>query len=170
MKAVRFIPAVLLLGILPLHGLDLRETQFPAKLPRSIIVAGADHPARECLSPWITADPAEYSGMYRSLTITDGTARLEIKVHRAKSTEGDLRWHVDGTWETKVGLGVHHWAGFRNAELLEPKQPCFDVLERLTPGLFVLFRNPETKDRRLHHAVVIGDKVFVRAEELKSGG
>jgi len=169
MKIANLALAALLLPDLTLFGIDLRETQFPAKLPSTITVAGADYPANEHLKPWIAKDPSEYSGVYESMTITDGSARLVIKIHQAKSTEGDTRWHVDGTWETAVGVGVHHAVTFKNAELQEPAQPCFDVLERLTPGLFVRFTEPESKDPNPKHAVVIGDKVFVLAKELKPG-
>ena len=163
--AIALTTFILILGTpSPLSAVDLRETQFPAELPKTIIVAGADYNAGEWLKPWVARDLAEYAGKYDSHTITDGRAQLELKLHQAKSSEGDMRWHVDGTLETKVGLGVSHVASFKNAELMEPKQPCFDVIDRLTPALFVMFTNPDDKKNQPRPAVVIGNQVFVRKE------
>jgi hypothetical protein len=169
MKTITLALTALILGTLRLSAVDLFETQFPSELPKTIIVGGADYPSGEFLKPWVAADPSEYTGKYESLSITDGTAQLEVKLHLAKSTEGDIRWHADGSLETAVGVGVHHIVTFKNAEVLEPKQPCFDVLERLTPALFVVFTNPEHSDRKPMHAVVIGNNVFVLEKELKPG-
>jgi hypothetical protein len=101
------------------------------------------------------------------MTITDGHAQLDVKVHKAKSTEGDVRWHVDGTLTTKIGVGVNHIVSFKNAELREPKLPTFDVVEDVTPALFVIFTDPELKDHKPMHAVVIAYEVFVLEAELK---
>lgn len=158
-----------ILGPISLFGVELRETQFPAKPSPAVIVAGADHPSGNCLKPWIVADPGEYAGTYGSRTITDGSARLKLKLHLAKSSSGEKRWCVDGTWETKAGIGVSHLVTFKNAELMEPKQPSFDVLDRLTSGLFVLFADPETKETKPKRAVVIGNNVFVLETDLKPG-
>src|SRR5687767_1634257 len=106
--------AVFILGTLSLSAIDLRKTQFPAELPKKITVAGANYNAGEWLKPWVDADAKLYSGKYVSQTITDGMARLELKTHQATSTEGDVRWHVDGTLETSVGVGVKHVVSFKN--------------------------------------------------------
>src|SRR5688572_5402434 len=98
--------AAMILGALPLSAIDLRETQFPAEMPKSITVAGADYWTGDRLKPWIASHPAEYAGLYESHTITDGDAKLQVTIHRAKSTDGDVRWHVDGTLQTAVGVGV----------------------------------------------------------------
>ena len=158
------IPALtaLILGISPLLAVDLRETQFPAEMPKSITVAGADYWTGDWLKPWIANHPAEYAGNYQSQTITDGSAKLELKVRKAKSSDGDIRWHVDGTLVTVVGVGVHHLFTFKNAELTEPNQPCFDVIDRLTSALFVWFTDPEDKEKKPKHAVVIGDQIYVK--------
>jgi hypothetical protein len=92
---------------------------------------------------------------------------LDVKVHKVKSTEGDVRWHVDGTLTTKIGVGVNHIASFKNAELREPKLPTFDVVDDVTPALFVIFTDPEHKDQTPMHAVVIAYQVYVREAELK---
>jgi hypothetical protein len=159
--------AAFILGNLPLLAVDIRETQFPEKLPETIGVGGIDYAGNDYLKPWVAADPAEYSGKYTSMTITDGGADLEVKVHKAKSTEGDVRWHIDGILTTKVGVGVHHVVSFKNAEIMEPKLPTFDVIDRLTPAMFVIFTDPENKDRKPMHAVVIGYQIYVRVAELK---
>jgi len=158
------IPALtaLILGTSPLFAIDLRETQFPAEMPKSITVAGADYWTGDWLKPWVADNPADYAGQYQSQTITDGSAKLEVKVRRAKSTEGDVRWHVDGTLATVVGVGVHHVFSFKNAELMEPNQPCFDVIDRLTSALFVWFTDPDDKEKKPKQAVVIGDQVYVK--------
>jgi hypothetical protein len=59
---------------------------------------------------------------------------------------------------------------FKNAELREPKLPTFDVVEDLTPALFVIFTHPELKDQKPMHAVVIADCVYVLEAELKNPG
>jgi hypothetical protein len=159
--------AAFILGTLPLSAVDIRETQFPEKLPETIGVGGIEYPGKDYLKSWVAHDPSEYGGKYTSMTITDGIASLEMKVHKAKSTEGDVRWHVDGSVTTKVGVGVPHVVSFKNAELREPKLPTFDVIDRVTPALFVIFTDPEYKDRKPMHAVVIDGNVYVRVSELK---
>lgn len=144
---------------------EIRETQFPSPLPKTIIVAGADYRSSTCLKPWITPNPSEYAGRYVSRTITDGNALLELSLN-TRTSDGKPRWHVDGKLETTVVVGIPHIVTFRNAELQEPKQPTFDVLDRLTPGLFVIFIDPESADKNPKHAVVIGHNVFVREKEL----
>jgi hypothetical protein len=152
----------LILGTMSLSADDLRETQFPAKLPKEIIVGGANYATSECLKPWVASRPGEFAGKYVSQTITDGMAYLDIKTHEDKSSSGEVRWHVDGTLETAVGIGVNHVLSFKNSELREPKQPCFEVIDRLTSALFVVFTNPEDEEKKPKEAVVIGDQVFVR--------
>jgi hypothetical protein len=159
--------AAFIIGTLPLSAQDLRETYFPKKLPETIGAGGMEYVGKDCLKPWVAADPSEYAGKYTSMTITDGRAQLDVKVHKAKSTEGDVRWHVDGTLTTKIGVGVNHIVSFKNAELREPKLPTFDVVEDVTPALFVIFTDPELKDHKPMHAVVIAYEVFVLEAELK---
>ena len=152
----------LILGTMSLSADDLRETQFPAKLPKEIIVAGANYTASEWVKPWVASRPGEYAGKYVSQTITDGMAYLDIKTHEAKSSSGDVRWHMDGTLETAVGIGVNHVLSFKNSELMEPRQPSFYVIDRLTSALFVIFTNPDAEEKKPEQALVIGDQVFVR--------
>jgi hypothetical protein len=169
MKSATLILSAAVLSTVPLFGVELRETQFPAKPEAVIIVAGTNRPSGECLKPWAATDPGEYAGTYDSRTITDGRARLTLKLHQAKSRSGEIRWCVNGTLETRVGTGVTHLVTFKNAELQEPKQPCFDVIDRLIPGLFVLFTEPESKGAKPKRAVVIGNNVFVLEKDLKPG-
>jgi hypothetical protein len=161
--------ATIISGVTVTYATDLRETQFPSVLPKTVCLAGIDHPSSECLKPWIAADPSEYSGKYESLTITDGRANLSLKLHEAKSSSGETRWHADGSLETAFGVGVNHEVTFKNAEVQEPKQPCFDVLDRLIPALFVVVTDPENTNRKPMHGIVIGDNVFVLGKELKPG-
>jgi len=160
----RIFPALVALvaGTLTLSAADIRDIQTPAEMPKTITVGGAEFPAHPWLKPWVANDPAEYAGCYDSHTITDGRAKLVLKLHKGKSPDGDLRWQVGGTLETRFVAGAHHVCSFKNAELLEPKRPFFDVIERVTPALFVWFTDPEQKGEKPRKAVVIGDQIYVR--------
>lgn len=144
-----------------LQATELAETGFPAKLPETINLGGATRKSDECLQPWVAANPAEYAGQYVSKSITDGRAHLILRLHKGQDSEGDLRWHVDGGLETSVGVGLPHIILFKNAELREPKQPCFDVLERLMPALFVLFTPPASEDATPIRGVVMGHNLYL---------
>src|ERR1043165_9498527 len=66
--------ALSLVGTLHLSATDIRNIQTPARLPKSITLAGIDYRASEHLKPWVAADPAQYAGTYESHTISDGSA------------------------------------------------------------------------------------------------
>jgi hypothetical protein len=160
----RIFPALvaLLAGTLTLSATEIRDIQTPAEMPKTITVGGAEFPAHPWLKPWVARDPAEYAGSYDSHTITDGRAKLVLKLYQGKSPDGDLRWQVGGTLETRFGVGANHVCSFKNAELLEPKRPFFDVIERVTSALFVWFTDPEKMGQEPRKAVVIGDQIYVR--------
>jgi len=160
--------AAFILGTSSLFAVEINEMPGSEKLPETIYVGGVDYPGKDQLKPWVAKDPAEYAGKYTSLTITEGIADLDLKMHVAKSGEDDPRWHVDGTILTKAGIGVHHVLTFKNAEVYNRKLPTFDVVDRIMPGIFVIFTNPEYKNRPMHGLVIDGN-VFVRISELEKG-
>ena len=163
--------ALLTIGLshLPGLGADLRETQFPARLPKTINVAGAHYRSDTCLKPWIAVDPSDYAGRYVSRSITDGNAQLDLGMYREKSSDDTARWFVKGKLRTHFVAGPEHVVTFKHSEVQEPRQPTFDVLDRLTPALFVIFVDPESPDKRPKHGVVIGESVYVLEKELARG-
>jgi hypothetical protein len=170
MKFIVSTLAAFILGTSSLFAVEIREMPYSdQQLPETIYVGGISHYGKDYLKPWVANDPAEYAGKYTSLTITEGIAHLDLKMHVAKSGEGDPRWHVDGTILTKAGAGVHHVLTFKNAEVCNRKLPNFDVVDRIMPGIFVIFTDPEYKDRPMH-GVVIDGNVFVRISELEKEG
>ncbi|MEY4484325.1 MAG: hypothetical protein RL693_1777 [Verrucomicrobiota bacterium] len=147
-----------------LQATDLVETGFPAKIPDEINLGGRTLKAKECLQPWIVANPAEYAGQYVSHSITDGSAHLALRLHEEQGSEKKIRWHVDGSLETSVGWALPHIVTFKNAELREPQQPCFDLIDRLTSALFVLFTAPESKSAKPRRGLVMGENLYLLNE------
>jgi hypothetical protein len=156
------ITALLLAGTCFTEATELRTTQFPPSMPKAIIVAGAEYAAAAYLKPWIEPNPANYAGKYHSVTITDGAARLEVKMREEKTVDGSVRWHADGHLVTSIGDHTLHTLSFARAEVMEPHQPSFDVIDRVTPALFVLFTDPEKTGAAPRKGVVIGDQVYIK--------